>query len=246
MQVSVIARRARVLGSGLVVAFGAQSCHPPETYPPVIVVGGLPLPAGVPSDPAAFRALVGGRIAGPTHHRTRFAEHCVLCTVDVEIGPLGNTMEVDPHPPAASPMPTTGRAVAKLINNDPSRTEEMYKLAPKSQREYYIWADTSNGTTRITLLSVPALGLPGNVEATFQKHLKICKHTHNYPKMSDADFKWCPGVTVADKGSYLAASMGYGPLNGLLAVLLRALTVETPPPPSLMPIWLECLSGCCG
>lgn len=238
MHVSRIARRRLVFGLSVVVT--ACVGKTPNTYTPNITNFPEELPPGVSSDPAVFRAQIAGRTPGPSHHRNRSGEQCGGCVVDVEIGPLGDTREVDPRPPSNPPLPGTGRAVAKILNHDATRTEEMYQLKPMNQREYYVWADTSGGNARITLLSVPRLGLPGSVRATFQKHLRICHDGHGRPTYTDADFRECPGVTLASN-NYVAASLARVPLKAMLTALRRILPATIISPP----IWLGCLSGCC-
>jgi hypothetical protein len=242
MQVLRFARRRLAYGLTFAVTAGATACVA-KTY--ITHSANYPdeLPPGVSSDPTVFRASVANRLPGVTHHYNRPGRNCGGCLVDVEIGPLGDTREVDPSPNSVPPQPATGRAVAKILNHDPSRTEDMYGLRPMSQREYYVWADTSGGNARFTLLSVPALGIMGNVEATFQKHLKICNDGHGPSKSSDAKFDDCPGVTLASNNSYVIASLAQGPFALLSAFrkLLTKRTLLTSPP-----IWLGCHSGCCG
>lgn len=240
MSVSQIVLRGHKAQLVVAIAGVAIACHS-YTYDPHIQ--SVSLPPGVNSDPTQFRAQAATRAPGPTHHHARVGK-CASCSVDVEIGPLGDTREVSPTP---APMPTTGRAVAKIVNHDSTRVEEMYGFRPFLEFDYYVWADTAGSTARMTLLEVPAVGQPGVVRAIFQKNLTICTG-HLPPTYSDADFKLCkdvhlgtganPTVTHADMWGVtppLAALLSR--LNDLVA---KKFIVAQPP------LWLGCLYGCCG
>jgi hypothetical protein len=225
----------------LVVATVIGIACTPDTYDPHIQA--VDLPPGVSPDPAQIRAQAGMRPSGPTHTYLRPGSKCSGCVVQVEIGPLGDTREVDP---TAVAVPATGRAVARIVNHDPTYTEAMYGFRPSTQFEYIIWADTAGGTARMTLLEVPPVGQGGKVRATFQKNLQLCVG-HPPPRISDADFKFCKGVHVSTgitatyAGMWGGMSLVAALLTRLNDVLADILAAEQPPP-----TWLGCTHGCCG
>lgn len=243
MQLSMIAGWSRTCGLLAATSAGMIACGAVKSYSTNIENFPLQLPPGVSSDPATFRQAVSSRMPGQSHTAIRKGKNCGGCPVNVEIEAWGDTREVDPSPWSNPPLPPTGRAVARIINHDPVHSEEMYGFHPGAEREYYVWADTSGGTARMTILSVPQPGVLGSVVATFQKHLLICQDGHGPPKSSDADFKWCPGVTLASARYSSASIGGYSPLAALSSLVrfLRhaSTTLEAP-------IWLGCHSGCCG
>lgn len=205
----------------------------------------FPLPPGVSSDASQFRdqAALRGEW-GPTHTHSR-AGICPGCTVDVEIGPLGDTRDVSTVP-ALSPAPAMGRAVAKILNRDSTRVEAMYRLKPSRQFEYYVWTDTAGSPSRarLTLLEVPAFGQPGYVRAVFQKNLQICLHPPT-PSRSDADFRPCEGVSLSTGVNVNHAGML--PTLPMAALLTRVNEfVGGKSAAAQPPIWLRCHDGCCG
>lgn len=222
----------------VVIAVTGFGCRP-WTYDPGIA--SWPLPPGVNTDPTQFRAQVAMRTLGPTNTRSRVGSMCAGCRVQVEIGPLGNTQEVNPR---GELIPATGRAVAKIVNRDATYAADMYGFRPSSQFEYYVWADTAGSTARMTLLEVPAAGQPGVVRAIFQKNLMLCIG-HAPPRKSDADFRRCEGVHLSTGLNVTHAGMSLmAPLVALVSrvneFVAEKLIVLEPP------IWLGCLSGCCG
>jgi hypothetical protein len=221
----------------------SPSQSPPVTYD--VPQDTFPLPPGVSSNASQFRdqAAIRGKW-GPTHTSPR-AGICPSCTVDVEIGPLGDTRDVSTVP-ALSPAPLIGRAVAKILNRDSTRVEAMYRLKPSRQFEYYVWTDTvgSPSRARLTLLEVPAVGQPGYVRAVFQKNLQLCLHPPT-PSHSDADFRWCEGVLLSMGVTVNHAGML--PIASLAALLVRANELVRGKPAVVEPpIWLRCHDGCCG
>lgn len=240
MTVSQIALRGHKARLIIAIAVLSIACGT-NTYDPHIQ--SVDRPTGVNADPTQFRAQVAARTPGPTHHRPR-AGKCGGCLVDVEIGPLGDTREVSPTPP---PLPSTGRAVAKIVNHDPANTEAVYGFRPLLQFEYYIWADTAGSTARITLLEVPAIGQPGVVRAIFQKNLQYCTGPgHLPPTYSDADFQFCEGVhlstgvKVTYAGMWAVTPRVAAFLSRITDLVAKKFTVSQPP------LWLGCLHGCCG
>jgi hypothetical protein len=238
MSASQIVLRGHKAQVTVAIAVFAIACHS-YTYDPHIQ--SVSLPPGVNSDPLQFRTQVGTRAPGATHHRPR-AGKCSGCSVDVEIGPLGDTREVDPAPLT---IPSSGRAVAKIVNHDSTRVEDMYGFRPFLEFDYYVWADTAGSTARMTLLEVPAIGQPGVVRAIFQKNLTKCTG-HLPPKESDADFKWCEDVHLSTEVKVTYADMwGVTPafaalLSRINRLVVKEFTVSQPP------LWLGCLYGCCG
>jgi hypothetical protein len=243
MSASQIVLRGHKAQLLVAIAVIAIACRHSYTYDPHIQ--SVSLPPGVNSDASRFRAQVAMRAPGPTHSYGRPSSKCSGCRVQVVIGPLGNTREVNPALPALVPLPAIGRAVAKIVNLDSTGVEEMYGFRPSTEFEYYVWADTAGSTARMTLLEVPAVRQPGVVRAIFQKNLTRCTG-HLPPAISDADFKWCKDVHLSTGLNVTYAGMwGVKPpfaalLSRLSDFVAERLSVETPP------IWLGCLSGCCG
>jgi hypothetical protein len=122
----------------------------------------------------------------------------------------------------------------------------MYGFKPSSLFEYYVWADTtgSGSRARMTLLEVPAVGQPGSVLAIYQKSLLLCIHDVHDPVFSDADFRWCEGLS-ASTGSFVnqAAMLPLAPLSALLSRVGEFVAGTLPIQP---PLWLRCTDGCCG
>jgi hypothetical protein len=232
--------RAQLLIAVAVSAIACRELKLPFTYD--VKSQSTPLPPGVNSDPMQFRQQVAIRGVGPAHHRNRFGKCPVVpCTVEVTIAPVGETREVSPIVPLA---PGSGRPVAKIVNLDSTDTERMYGFRPFLLFEYYVWADTAASHTRLTLLEVPATGQPGVVHAIFQKNLRLCVHDELAPKTSDADFRWCEGVSVSTGSNVTHAGMlSMEPAAMLMSRLSEFLAgkfgVEGP-------IWLRCTDGCCG
>lgn len=234
-QIVLRGHRAQLIVAIIVIAIACYS----YTYDPHIQ--SVDLPPGVSPDPGQLRAQAGMRALGPTYKYGRPGK-CSGCVVQVEIGPLGDTREVDPAP---VPLPGPGRAVAKIVNHDPAQTEAMYGLRPSTKFEYIVWADTAGGAARMTLLEVPAQGQQGTVRATFQKNLQLCSG-HPPPKSTGADFKFCKGVHVSTGLNVTFAGMwGVLPVGALLTrlneLVAERLSAQQPPP-----IWLGCSHGCCG
>jgi len=233
------AYRTQLLIAVAVSAIACRDLRLPFTYD--VKSQSPPLPPGVNSDPAQFRQQAAMRTAGPTHQHNRFGKCTLPCLVEVTIGPLGDTREVNPGGPL---VPGSGRPVAKIVNLDSARTESMYGFKPFLLFEYYVWADTAASRARLTLLEVPALGQPGVVHAIFQKDLRLCLHDGLAPTSSDADFRWCEGVSVST-GSNVnhAGLLSVQPAALLLSRLSEFVAgtfgVEGP-------IWLRCTDGCCG
>lgn len=241
MSVSQVALRGQAAQLIVAIVLSTIGCHE-YTYDPHIQ--SVDLPPGVTSDPTQFRAQAALRAPGATHHNSRPGK-CPSCLVDIEIGPLGDTREVSPNPLA--PLPGTGRAVAKIVNNDSVHTEEVYGFRSHLQFEYYVWADTAGSMARLTLLEVPAAGQPGVIRATFQKNLQYCTGPgHGPPAYSDADFKLCRdvhllrGVQATYAGMWDLAPGASAFLTRVADLVAKKFTVSQPP------LWLGCLHGCCG
>jgi hypothetical protein len=241
MSVSQVVLRRHAAQLVVTIVVLTIGCHK-YTYDPHIQ--SVDLPPGVTSDPTQFRAQAAMRAPGTTHHRSRPGK-CPACSVDIEIGPLGDTREISPTPLAL--LPGTGRAVAKIVNHDPTHTEEIYGFRPLLQFEYYVWADTAYSMARMTVLEVPAPGQPGLVRATFQKNLQYCTGPGHLPPTSpDADFKLCRDVHLSTgvQATY-AGMLGVTPrltafLSRVADLVATKFTVAQPP------LWLGCLHGCCG
>lgn len=237
-------QRTRLL---IAVAVSMLGCNPFKqfTYDPDLQ--NVALPPGVNSDPDQFRGQVAARGgAGPSHFHRRLGKCNPACLVDITIAPVGDTREVNPTGYAHPAAPGSGRPVAKILNLDPTSTEDTYGFRPSSQFEYYVWADTtgSGARARMTLLEVPA-GHVGSVRAIYQKSLLICVHDLHYPPFSDADFRWCEGL-IASTGSSVsqAALVPLAPLAALLTRVSEFIVGSALPPQP--PIWLRCTDGCCG
>jgi len=241
MRISQIVLRRHKAQLLVALSFTAIACHYfSRTYDPDIQ--SYYLPPGVSSDPGQFRAQVAMRNPGPTHTRSRPGSKCNGCQVQVEIGPLGDTREVNPN----GKMPPTGLAVARILNRDPTYFEDMYGLRPSLQFEYYVWADVvgSPSRTRMTLIEVPAPRQPGLNRAIFQKDLMICRDGHKTPSITDADFQWCLGVHVSTRAPVTHAGLwGVIPPFAVLLSRVNEILAGTLTAP---PLWLRCTDGCCG
>lgn len=254
MSISITGHRAQRTWLLISLAFSASACDKDLfktfTYSPDLQT--VPLPPGVDSNANQFRKQAGMRLMGPSHTHTRLGDCPAdsLCLVDVRIAPLGDTREVNPGAGVGvtSPLaPNSGRAVAKIENLDATHAEEMYGFRPSSEFEYYVWADTSGSQARMTLLKVPAIGQPGSVIAVFQKNIQLCLHGPAAPVSTDADFKWCAGLSVSAGSKVNQAGMLLvKPFSALLAraaaLVAKPLDLDAAQPA----IWLRCTDGCCG
>lgn len=253
MSISITGRRAQRTWLLIALTVSATACvrDPFETFTYNVDLKNQPLPPGVNSDPTQFRAQAAMRTTGPSHSRQRLGDcpPTSPCLVEVVIAPLGDTREVNPGAGVGvtSPLaPATGRPVAKIVNLDPTHSADMYGFRPSSRFEYYVWADTSASRARMTLLRVPAIGQPGLVQAVFQKYIQLCLHDPLVPVSSDADFRWCAGLSVSTAPTSNHAGML--PLAQVAALLSRAIRelIAEAPAPAEAPIWLRCTDGCCG
>jgi hypothetical protein len=244
MSITDIGLRTKSTRLLIAVVVSTLGCTKSIAYNPELK--NAPLPPGVKSDAGQFRAEVAARGgAGPIHKHQRLGKCTVPCVVNVTIAPVGNTMEVNPGRERSPATPPSGRAVAKILNLDPTFTEDMYGFKPSSQFEYYVWADTTGGGSRarMTLLEVPAPGQPGIIRAIFQKNLGLCIHDVHTPAFPDANFRWCEGVSASTGSSVTEAGMlSLGPLGALLSRMSELVTGTLFAQP---PIWLRCTDGCC-
>jgi hypothetical protein len=249
MGISITGHRAQRTWLLIAVAFSAIACRedPFKTFTYGPNVQSVPLPPGVSSDPTQFRSQAKLRGMGPSHTQTRLGD-CPgdsLCLVDVRIASLGNTREVNPSGGSAALGPAMGIPVAKIENLDTVHSEAMYGFKPSSQFEYYVWADTSGSQARMTLLQVP-VSPTDSVTAVFQKNIQLCLHGPLAPDSSDADFKWCAGLSVSAASKVKRAGMlSMVPLAALFARAAEfvAASVDDATQPA---IWLRCTDGCCG
>lgn len=227
-------------------------CTPPGGFPPPRPDWSTPLPTGVDSDAATFRARVGKTfpLSGNPHTRARAATCSFgslgsprsLCAVEVKIEALGDTRLIDPdHAPA------TGVAVARIENLDSLDTEAKFGFRPGIQDVYYLWVDRKPGSekARWTILQVP-MGA-GIVTAGYQKDLRLC---HAYkPESSEADFLEynyhgpCPTLATAERPSINQASLvsteRFAALVGRVAAFLRGELSAA------QGGWISCSGGCC-
>lgn len=234
-------------GTRLLIALTvyAIACCPTLPFTYAVHLQEEPLPPGVNPDPSQFRARVAVRGVGSTHNQRRLGNCTPSCLVDVEVAPVGDTREVNPDGGRSPLAPIPGRPVAKIVNLDKTHVEGMYGFKPSSQFEYYVWADTAASHARITLLEVPAVGQPGAVHAIFQKSLRLCAHDPSAPPSSDADFRWCEGVSVSTGLNVNRAGMF--PVAPVAALLSRVSEfVAGKSSAAQPPIWLRCTDGCCG
>jgi hypothetical protein len=240
-------------------AFMALGCTQSSGFPPPPTASGIPLPAGVDSDATTFRAHVDTSFPGRANpHRRARAAYCragsldtlraprVLCSVDVQIEPLGNTLLIDPDNGPSAPV-----NVARLENLDSVDTEAKFGLRPGIQAIYYLVVDRRPGSNkaRWTLVEVP-MGA-GIVRAVYQANLNLCHHWHEGDlKMSDADFyeykyddHQCERTVGAQTSSVNEASFfSIAPLARLIDRLAPLLHRE------LMAAqggWISCSGGCC-
>jgi hypothetical protein len=222
------------------VAFVACA-DPFEKFTHHVTLQSEPLPPGVRSEPDTFRAQIAFRTPGTAHHHQRLGKCSGFCLVEVTIAPLGDTREINPKYP---PIPASGRAVAKILNLDSTYAEDMYGFRPSALFEYYVWADTAASHARMTLLEVPAVGQPGSVHAIFQKTLGLCHLDPSPPTDSDADFRWCFGITASTPEAVNQATVL--PIEPFLKLASRAFEKVFGSSTLEAAIWLRCKDGCCG
>lgn len=246
--------RAAAKWMAITSAIIALGCPPPGGFPPPRPDWSTPLPPGVESDAATFRARVGTFPRGGYSHTRARAATCSpssydslgsrrsLCAVEVAIEALGDTRLINPDN-----APATGVAVARIENLDSLDTEAKFGFRPGNQDLYYLWVDRKPGSVkaRWTILQVP-VGV-GFVSAGYQKDLKLC---HAYkPVSSDADFLEykdygrCTALATADKPSINQASLlstdRFAAIVGRVAAFLRGeLTAAQGG-------WISCSAGCC-
>jgi hypothetical protein len=202
-----------------------------------------PLPVGVASDPAGFNArLKALKLAGSgaAHTRRRAGSTCSGCSVEVAVQAISQTRNIDPD----SLWPNPARALALLQNMDPSRKEAYYGLKPRSQADYYLWADSARGR-RLTMLEVPKVS--GVVRAGRQKYMEGVPSLFarelgvNY---GDADFVEsrpegeCEGTSITVKTASMIPFFSTSTLKRILSLPVLATAARSGG-------WIDCNSGCC-
>ena len=205
---------------------------------------GNALPAGVPTDTAAYDRLVAQwRISGTVHHGQRKIKSWKFWErIDVTIAARGNTYEIDPHNPSTTPIP-----VAHLVNLDKKEVEKYYGLLPGDQAEYDLWVNKKTDKTsewRIVERSKTANSVLAGEVVDFD-------YCHVYkpggPKVSDADFAAdrsagkCtyrrPPAPTASKASILSTGI-FGSLVAHVSSFLAELSTTDGG-------WIYCANGCC-
>lgn len=206
-----------------------------------------PLPAGVDSNPAAFRQKLADIKPGAGHTRGRDAKCFLgLCKdVQVTIHAVGNTLLIDPDNPPASGVP-----VARLVNLHTEKKELYYGLKPQSEAEYYLWVDANpKKKTQWTLLEVPFKG--DRVLAAKPKDLKLChRWTAEEQKSakSEADFAEnkhdgnCDyKVAAATLGVHTASTLSVRPVIALIHHVTAIAYLGW----GMQGGWIGCSNGCC-
>lgn len=213
---------------------------------------GNPLPAGVVSDPAAFRKSLGTpqRGEGNTRERNSTSCHIIYCeNISVTIEAVGNTTTIDPSkPPAAG----DGFPAARLINNDSRRVEKYYHLRPGAEAEYFLWVTRKNDTaSQWTLIEVPRVG--GQVTAARPTDLRLCNPRQaGEIKKSQADFaKYRHGgrcsVRYPNVASHpkTSSSVKTAAAFSVLPLLRFAQAAFTGGWAVAEGGWIDCSNGCC-
>jgi hypothetical protein len=242
--------RAVAVWAGIVVAVAAYACASQSfsVYPLLYPPGDwdTALPPGVDPSPNQFvNTLNASPLGDSVHTRTRPGRCVVPCTVQVKIQSLGRTQDI--YPDAG---PTTGRAVARIENLDPTDAEGLFGFRPSTEAEYVFWVDRdpSLGAARLTVLWVPRTG-GGRVRAGFQKNLRLCHPRNGRRMVSDVDFYeykhgaydcTIPGVTVRRpiKEASLISLRPFVALYARVMGLMRGETIADG-------AWIDCNSGCC-
>lgn len=221
-----------------VVAFGCG----PKLQPAAV---GNSLPDGIPRDTAEYdRVVAQWQIARtPPHIRERKVDSWKWWQrVEVSIAPRGNTYEVDPHNPSATPIP-----VAHLVNLDSTKVEKYYGLLPGRQAEYDLWVNKKTDKTsewRIVQRSKTANSILAGEVVDFD-------YCHVYkpgvPNVSDADFAAdrlegkCtytrPPAPTATKSSLLSTGIVGSVVAHLSSLLADLARTEGG--------WIFCPNGCC-
>ena len=249
--------RAAAKWIAITSAVVALGCPPPAGFPPT-PDWSTPLPTGVDSDAAAFRArLDKGFPRGDRSHTRARAAKCrpdrtlrFLCAVDVRIEPLGDTRLIH-----ADSAPASGAAVARIENLDSVDTEARFGLRPGTEAVYYLWVDRKPGSIRArwTIVQVPRGA--GIVTAGYQRDLRLCMRYHegDPPSVSDADFyeyKYddhpCDTGTTSgssykssvQEASFLSTQQ-FSALVGRVAAFLRGEFSAA------QGGWISCNGGCC-
>jgi hypothetical protein len=242
--------RGVAVWAGIVVAAVVYACASqslseyPLLYPPGD--WDTALPSGVDPSPSQFvNTLNASALGDSVHIRTRPGRCVVPCTVQVKIQSLGRTQDI--YPDAG---PTTGRAVARLENQDPTDAEGLFGFRPSTEAEYVFWVDRdpSLGAARLTVLWVPRTG-GGRVRAGFQRNLRLCHPRNGRRMVSDVDFYEykhgaydcsIPGVSVRRQVKE-ASLISLRPFMALYARVKGLLFGEMIADGA----WIDCNSGCC-
>jgi hypothetical protein len=201
------------------------------------------LPPGVSKNPAEFRQHVSAfALSGNVHRRGR-PGRCPTCLINISIEAVGDTRLIDPRN-----GPAQGRAVAHILNLDPTDTEAYYGIQPSSQAEYYLWVDRNpvSGRARWTLLRVP-MGA-GSVTAGRPRDLRLCRMSEpGEIKTSDADFaenRHPNGCDASLDGDDMKASQA-SLVPHRIEALLGHVTAYLFPPTRIGGGWIDCIRGCC-
>jgi hypothetical protein len=206
------------------------------------------LPANADPDPAKFRLYLTNSNFQPTgniYTRAR-AGSCPpsLCTVNVTIEALGNTVLID-----AYKGPSVGTPVARIQNTDPTDVEAYYGFEPKTRYVYYFWVDSKPlvSTPRLTLLRVPVGA--GNVEAGPQKDLKLCHpRAAGDTANSAADFVEYRYHGPCTAGTTPPANMieaSFFPTGSFAALFARVAAFLGHREITAGGGWINCSQGCC-
>jgi hypothetical protein len=201
------------------------------------------LPDGVSRNTTEFRQRVSSFAPSGNVHRRGRPGRCAVCLINISIEAVGDTRLIDPRN-----GPAQGRAVAHILNLDPTDTEAYYGIQPSTQAEYYLWVDRSpgSGRARWTLLRVPMDA--GIVTAGRPHDLKLCRKSDvGEIKTSDADFaeyRHPAGCDAnVDAEDLKASQASVLPLR--VDALLKHVTAFLFPPTRIQGGWIDCARGCC-
>ena len=242
-----------MVAGGIYVALG---CAAPGGSPTPL--SKIAWPAGVDSNAAVFRARVEKNfpLTGTRHERARAAKcrtgsrdssgHLrVLCSVNVRIEAVGNTLLIDPDN-----APAQGVPVARIENLDTQDTEAKFGFRPGHEAIYYAVVDRRPMSTkaRWTIMEVPMGG--GMSTPIYQADLNLCHPwREDDRRVSDADFYEyrhddlpCGVGASATSGMHQASLLSSERLSVLFARVLAFVRREST---AAQGGWISCCCGCC-
>jgi len=207
-------------------------------------------PAGQPADFDAIRAkLAAGDHKGKEHTGPRPGTCKSGCDVSTTIFSVGKTKNIRPDVALAKMQ-----VIGEVINNDPTNTENAYKLKPNAT--YLIWVAAAPQQTATEKNEWGLFELPKQATGkSDRKPVGLVTFCHNYDNTyykSDVAFKpasYCDArankvssrahpATEASMWSFISEGSVLFRWAANRAGMLRL-------PLALPEVWFECGSGCC-